>query len=46
MFLKKHLSATLKNAWYLGNITLVHKLRLGINLTHDKSGVWQEARTS
>ena len=35
--LKKHLSAILKNAWYLGNIALVHKLRLDINLTQDKS---------
>ena len=43
---KKHLSAIVKNAWYLGNITLVHKLRLDINLTQDKSRVWEEARTS
>ena len=46
MWLKNHLSAILKNAWYLGNIALVHKLRLDINLTQDKSWVWEEARTS
>ena len=46
MWLKNHLSAILKNAWYLGNIALVHKLRLEINLTQDKSWVWEEARTS
>ena len=46
MWLKKHISAILKNAWYLGNIALFHKLRLDINLTQDKSRVWQEARTS
>ena len=46
MWLRNHLSAILKNAWYLGNIALVHKLRLDINLTQDKSRVWEEARTS
>ena len=46
MWQKNHLSAILKNAWYLGNIALVHKLRLDINLTQDKSWVWEEARTS
>ena len=46
MWLKKYISAILKNAWYLGNIALFHKLRLDINLTQDKSWVWEEARTS
>ena len=46
MWLKKHHSAILKNAWYLGNIAFVHKLRIDINLTQDKSWVWEEARTS
>ena len=46
MWLKNHLSAILKNAWYLENIALVQKLRLDINLTQDKSWVWEEARTS
>ena len=38
--LKKHLSAILKNAWYLGNIALIDKL------TQDKSEVLHKPRTS